>query len=370
MSAWTIVPVTAPDELDDPAAWALHGAAAVSRAYESATWGYPDLAYDARYLAAQVRDQEYAIRLLAVAIPAGTANPTTDDVVALTIIILPRQENTHLAYIELYVHPEHVGRGVGTAMLSDAERLAAEHDRTTLIAWTAHAGEPDPGTPGIIEPPTGSGRIHPNEPGARFAQRNGYALEQAERYSVLHLPVDPALLDRLHDDAALRAGSDYRLHAWTDRTPEEWVDQVAVLENRMSTDAPTAGLEIEEVPWDAARVRVKEAEIADAGHNYLMVAAEHVPTRTLAAFTFVRCPVDDPGLVFQEDTLVLREHRGRRLGMLVKADLLRRLRDHRPEAARIHTWNAEENAYMLSINVALGFRPTGVNGMWQKKTAS
>jgi GNAT superfamily N-acetyltransferase len=192
-------------------------------------------------------------------------------------------------------------------------------------------------------------------------------LEQAERYSLLRLPLDDGLLEAHQARAAARAGSDYSLVSWTDRAPDEWVDQVAVLENRMSTDAPMAGLEIEEVPWDAARVRVKEAEIADAGHDYLMVAAEHVPTGKLAAFTFVRCPVAHPRIVFQEDTLVLREHRGRRLGMLVKTDLLRRLRDFRPDAKRIHTWNAEENAHMLDINVALGFRPTGVIGSWQKK---
>src|SRR5665648_590752 len=45
----------------------------------------------------------------------------------------------------------------------------------------------------------------------------------------------------------------------------------------------------------------------------------------------------------------------------------RRLREPRPGAERIHTWNDEENAYMLSINVALGFAPTGVIGMWQKR---
>ena len=53
--------------------------------------------------------------------------------------------------------------------------------------------------------------------------------------------------------------------------------------------------------------------------------------------------------------------------MLVKAGLLLRLAEARPEARRVHTWNAEENAFMLAINVALGFRPAGVSGEWQKR---
>jgi hypothetical protein len=53
--------------------------------------------------------------------------------------------------------------------------------------------------------------------------------------------------------------------------------------------------------------------------------------------------------------------------MLVKAGLLLRLPELRPDARRVHTWNAEENAFMLGINVALGFRPVGVSGEWQKR---
>ena len=70
-------------------------------------------------------------------------------------------------------------------------------------------------------------------------------------------------------------------------------------------------------------------------------------------------------MVHQGDTLVVPEHRGRRLGMLVKAANLRRLVDELPETQRVDTWNAEENRWMLGINVALGFRPSGGSGEWQ-----
>ena len=99
--------------------------------------------------------------------------------------------------------------------------------------------------------------------------------------------------------------------------------------------------------------------------DLLVMAAEHIPTRTLAAFTgFAAVPNTDE-FVHQDDTLVIKEHRGKRLGMLVKTANLQRLAAERPSVRRVGTWNAEENSYMLSINVALGFRPAGGSGEWQ-----
>ena len=365
MPSWTVLTAPVPEDLDSPGAWALTGAAGTVYAVEMALWGYPDLSYPPPYLAAQMRAQEYTAKVLLVAVPEGST-PTADDVAGFVKIDMPRHDNVHLAYLELWVRPADARSGVGSALLAEAERIAAEHERTTVIAWSENAGEPPADAPDVLAPPTGSGRIAADASSARFALHHGYTLEQAERYSVLQLPVDPDDLERLHSEAAAAAGPDYRLVSWTDHAPDEWVDQFAVLETRMSTDVPTADLEIEETTWDAARIRTSEAQIAASGLGHLVVAAEHIPTGTLAAFTFVKYP-PNPEVVLQQDTLVIREHRGRRLGMLVKADLLRRLREVRSDAARVHTWNAEENAYMLSINVALGFTPTGVTGMWQKR---
>ena len=58
-----------------------------------------------------------------------------------------------------------------------------------------------------------------------------------------------------------------------------------------------------------------------------------MPTGRLVAFTMVEYPWLQPEIVFQGDTLVIREHRGHRLGMLVKTDLLRRLAVARPDRA-------------------------------------
>ena len=368
VSAWTTTRAAVPADLDAPDAWALHGAAAVHRAADLLLWGHDDITYTAGYVLARLRDQEYAERVrLVVTAPDGVGQ--ADAVVATAHVILPRRGNTHLGHVEVVVHPDHRSRGLGHLLLAEAEGLVAAAGRGTVVATSDHRGEPPADDPTALLAPTGSGRIAATDPAAQLAAARGYALGQADRYSVLELPVDPGHLQRLHDGAASRAGADYRLVTWSDRTPDDRLEDMAELYTRMSTDAPSGELDLEEDPWDGDRIRVSEDQTARAGHGFLVVAAEHVPSGRLAAFTEVEYPLDQPHVVFQEDTLVLREHRGRRLGMLVKAEMLRRLHRERPGARRVHTWNAEENAHMLAINVALGFRPVGVTGQWQKHLA-
>jgi GNAT superfamily N-acetyltransferase len=370
-SPWHVLPAPVPVSLEHPDAWGLRGAEVVSREVDRLTYGHDDLALTARYLWAKLQEQEYARRVRLVAVPAGLVGngtvPAPDDVVGSASVILPRVSNQHVAHASVAVRPHARGQGLGAALLLAVEELAAADGRTTVILESEHSGEPPADAPGVLEPASGAGRIRAADPGAALCLRHGYVLEQAARYSVLDLPVAPDLLTRLHDEAAHRAGAEYRVVSWRDRAPERWLDAWADLETQMSTDEPQAGLDLEEDPWDAARLRRYEADIAASGHGYLVVAAEHVPTGALAGFTMVQYQLDRPEAVFQEDTLVAREHRGHRLGMLMKTDLLRRLAEVRPEARRVHTWNAEENAFMLGINVALGFRPAGVAGEWQKR---
>jgi GNAT superfamily N-acetyltransferase len=99
----------------------------------------------------------------------------------------------------------------------------------------------------------------------------------------------------------------------------------------------------------------------------LTAAAEHVPTGALAAYTEIGLPRGDAPPATQEDTLVLKSHRGHRLGMLLKAANLRQLREVSPDTAVITTFNAEDNRPMLDVNEALGFHAIGYEGSWQKR---
>ena len=58
----------------------------------------------------------------------------------------------------------------------------------------------------------------------------------------------------------------------------------------------------------------------------------------------------------QGDTAVARAHRGHRLGLLLKIDMLHWLAEAEPQLEVIETWNQADNAYMINVNEAIGYR--------------
>ncbi|WP_336707082.1 GNAT family N-acetyltransferase [Oerskovia sp. USHLN155] len=377
-TAWRVLRAPVPDSLDAPEAWAVHGTARVGETIDREIHGHADLGLDAAtVLVTMTAQQEYKRNVRLVAVTDGAAGsstggpdqvPVASDVVGRGLVGLPQKGNTHVAIVYVGVAPAHRGQGIGAALWEECLRIARDAGRTVLLSDSAHAPEPPPG-PGALDSPTGSGRVPLDDPGTRFALSRGFALEQVMRQSTITLPPRADVVDPLRDAARAAAGDDYRVHLWQDTVPEAWIDDFAVLETRMSTDAPSGGLDLEEDPWDADRVRVASQSFADRGQGYLVAVAEHVPSGRLAAFTMVSYPHDRAEVVIQEDTLVLREHRGHRLGTLVKIAVLDELALVRPSSRRIHTWNAQENRHMLAINEALGFEVASVTAEWQLRLA-
>lgn len=272
---------------------------------------------------------------------------------------------TNVTWIEIGVHPANRNRGVGSALLDHLEAIARASGRAIVQSGATHTSMPA----GVrLVPSTGFGSIPRDDPGVRFYLAHGYALEQVNRLSYLPLPVSPGRL-AAHRARAAAAGSDYRIHAWTGPAPERWLDDLALLNQRMSTDAPVAGLEVDEEPWDAERVRAHEARSERVGRTRLVAAAEHVPSGRLVAFNGLSIPRDRTRHVQQGPTLVLKEHRGHRLGLAVKIANLEQLGTVSPESTAIWTGNAEENRHMLDVNDAVGFVPAGYVGAWKKTFA-
>lgn len=283
-------------------------------------------------------------------------------VVGRGILELPPEEGSTTAFVSVEVLPDYREAGIGTALLARIEEGANEAARSVLKAFVTH-GPFRGGT--ALRPPTGFGEISAEAPEVRFARGRGYRLEQIERMSRLEIGDALPLLETAVADASERA-SGYAVTTTAGAVPESWLDDMAMLQQRMSTDAPVAGLDLDEEVWDTARVRRMEADREAGGRTVLTTVARHEDSGRLVAFTELLLPADPRRPVVQESTLVLREHRGHRLGMLVKAVNLLALHDASPQSRIVTTFNAEENRPMLDVNEALGFRPVGAEGGWRK----
>jgi len=354
---WRLLEPPLADSIDSPDAWAYHGMAALEREVGLADVGHADLAGRAVDMLVAARHEENARRYQLVAVEDdGGPHP---HVVGRGVLILPVSDNRHLAVVRVAVLPSHRRHGIGSAIADRLRRVALTEGRTTVFAEVEFGAEPPAGAPDALAPKEGDGHVSADLPGMRFARRAGLDLELVGRRSVLDVPLPDDVVERFAADAAARAGDAYRVHTWQEPTPDEWLDQLAGLERRLSQDEPNGGLALEVEHWDAERIRREEGKRAERGQSALFAVAEHVATGTLAGMTMLVFGDDRPELTEQDSTVVLPEHRGHRLGMLLKAANLREHTRLRPATRRISTWNNETNAPMLAINVALGFRPAG-----------
>ncbi|MHA7239930.1 GNAT family N-acetyltransferase [Arthrobacter sp. TMS1-12-1] len=358
MTAATIEQLQIPRSLGADGGEDFRRSADVSNAVERATWGHDDfcMTTDERLVMVQpTADREY---VLGVVRHGGS-------IVAGARLAIPLRDNLQTAFLQIEVLPAQRRKGLGSALLAFAERQVAARGRTTIMSWSdAPVRDGQPGG-AVLTPPTGAGFFPADEPSAVLALRSGFELVQVDRMSVLRLD-GPDDAEAAAEDARRAGARDYELVAWTDRCPDDLVADYALLRRTMSTDAPLGGFAQEEELWDAGRIRREEERSAEGGASTLVCAVRHRATGRLVGHTVLERFASRPAVVHQEDTLVLDEHRGHRLGTWLKAANLQRVHAAWPGAERIYTWNAEENTFMLDVNVALGFRPAGRTAGWQK----
>jgi hypothetical protein len=142
------------------------------------------------------------------------------------------------------------------------------------------------------------------------------------------------------------------------RTPDELVDEVARITDAIN-DAPLDDLELQDEVYPPHRIRAYETAQIESGFRFRRVVARHRATGELAGHTVVTVDSDQPAIGDQHDTAVARSHRGHRLGVLLKADMVRWLAEDEPQLETIDTWNAESNDHMVFVNELLGYRIMG-----------
>ena len=255
---------------------------------------------------------------------------------------LPQRDNLHNVSIDqLMVLPRARRRGVGRALLGLAVERAQALGRKHLMGSTVE-GHPD---------------------GSAFARAVGAAPGLTDTRSRLDVrTVDQPRLDALLTDAWAHAEG-YRLILWTGVPAEEIIDDVAYLDGRYNVDAPVGDLALEQERVDAEKVRETELCRIARGQTTYSVGALH--GERLVAWTEICGLGAAPAHAWQSLTLVAREHRGHRLGMLVKLANLAQVRQLRPRLEAIDTFNAAANEHMTRINLAMGFRAVDSSVHWQ-----
>ncbi|MDQ0726501.1 GNAT family N-acetyltransferase [Microbacterium sp. W4I20] len=351
--AFTLSALTVPESIHSPDAADFIGMAVVRNTVEAEQRGASTEVFTAEELLPTWKDENTPL--------VGFVAKVGGRVVARGNVALPVGAGECWAAVS--VLPEYRNRGIGSALYERLEQVARSEGRMTVQNQTSFAADALSGATHAA--PTGFGAVPAELTSTRFLHGHGFSLEQVGRLSGLSLPVDPQAFSALLADAEAAADG-YRTVSWQGRTPEDWLQGIALVRTRMSTDAPNAGIEQTEDVWTADRVRAMDDRWESSPRTRLTTIAVDDGTGQIAGFTELDVPPEPHRPVEQIDTLVLRDHRGHRLGMLMKLTNIRELGDRFPDHVLIETMNAEENRHMLDVNEAVGFVPLSYAARWKK----
>jgi mycothiol synthase len=249
------------------------------------------------------------------------------------------EQNLHTGQAGILVRPDVRRRGLGQRMftaLSDQARQAGHRLMTFVTSDRAPAGEP-------------------------FAARQGASVALINRRSQLDLAsLDAALLERW----LVRPADDpFQLHTWQ-IVPDALLEQMAGLSMVMNT-APRGDIEMDDWRITPEMIRAWEVMIKESGEVRHTLAIRDTRTGQLVGFSDTYWNPLRAAVIGQGATAVRPEARGQGLGKWLKAAMLRQVVTECPGARYVRTSNAEQNAAMLGINVALGFTPWSSTTEWQ-----
>jgi len=262
----------------------------------------------------------------------GTTHTSTwvarraDLVTAYALLIMPMEENTGNVVIWPTVHPAWRRRGIGSAFLRELLPAIEAAGRTRLM-----------------------GNVRADGPGLSWATKAGFKPAQGFlQQELVFAEVDPQLWE-------VPVAEGYELREWVGVVPEELLGSFAAARQAIH-DAPRGELSFAEPDWTPERVRKDQAGLAAAGVEQRFVVAIRESDQAVVGVTETNFAWSLPDRALQVDTAVLAENRGLGLGRAMKAAMLRKLRNERPEVLRISTQTAADNLYMARVSRQVGYR--------------
>jgi GNAT superfamily N-acetyltransferase len=256
--------------------------------------------------------------------------------------VMRTDENQHLAQFSIKLLPEVRQQGVGKKLLREIVAVAETENRTLLIADSAStipAGE-------------------------AFLRRIGAEVGLESHVNQLKLAEIPA--GRLATWTADLAEG-FTPCLWEGPYPEESIQEVVELFDIFNT-VPRGTLQVDDFKLTEEQLRHQEESRAKRGVERWSLHVRDNATGKIAGLTELLWNPHKPTFAQQGITAVWPQYRGKRLGRWLKARLLEKLVQERPQVTIVRTENADSNDAMLKINTELGFKPYLAELVWQVPT--
>ncbi len=247
-----------------------------------------------------------------------------DTLLGVAELELPLTENLDVGWCEVNVLPEHRRRGAGRLLWQEVV------DRARAAGRTRVGGEV-------------SVAVVAGGAGLAYAAAMGAVEKHREDHLLLDLPPAPAVSADV--DPA------YDVVTWRGRCPDEHRGAYLAMRNQMNTDVPDGDLDLEPAVLDDARLASSEERLMRS-YDVRVAAARRRSDGAFGGYSLLFVP-HGADFAWQDDTLVMPEHRGHRLGAALKAVNYAGLP---ASIGLVHTWTAPSNTAMHHTNVALGFR--------------
>lgn len=373
-SALAIELMRIPDGFDQAAQEQLGQVAALVQSSRQYVWGTAELSNDAHDIFRDLKDPYERVNILCAYMDGR--------LVGRAEVRMPLISETDIAQIVVDVDPDELSEGIGRSLLSAAEQLAYGESRRVIRLVTEHpaselkapAGPGDGSvmggeTSGVgvqwIDAADGSGKLPASHRQTRFAEHAGYELQTVSSFALLDVPLPQERVESIERSLEEVPFTErYALHTWVDSAPEELLEPLARLHARLPSDSFVKPIVSDPDPWDAERVRRTERLREEDGDRSLMAVAEDRDNGELVGMTELILAQHRPTLALQDETLVIREHRGRRLGMRLKMTNLKQLTEVQPEVETVYSWTHTGNDRMNWVNAQLGFQDAGQSAVW------
>jgi GNAT superfamily N-acetyltransferase len=232
------------------------------------------------------------------------------------------------SWLHVCVLSQRQRRGVGTRLVQAAEETSPRRV-SRFVASAYRATETEAQT--LVE---------------GFAQPLGYTVATTE--TVVELDLTGAHLRRV------QTPDGYTVSTYLHGVPDHLRPQVGVLKGLVDAEAPNGELKWQPTPVSPEEYQEELSLWQKQGRTAIeSIALDHQDVVAAWTCLVVAAVPERPGQV--EGTIVRTEHRGQRLGALVKVASLLAAREH--GAVRVRTSSDDQNVWMRAINEGLGFMP-------------